>query len=41
MHTPDWQVSLCVHPLPSSQTTLSAFAGLEHVPVAGMHLPAL
>jgi hypothetical protein len=40
VQTPAWQVSLCVQPLPSLQAVLFAFAGLEHVPVAGLQVPA-
>jgi hypothetical protein len=38
--TPAWQVSLCVHALPSSQGVPFAAAGFEHWPVAGSHVPA-
>src|SRR5205814_2748859 len=41
VHTPLWQVSVCVHALPSLQTLPLAFAGFEHVPVAGLQLPAV
>jgi hypothetical protein len=40
VHTPDWQVSVCVQPLPSLQEVSFAAAGLEHVPVDGSHVPA-
>jgi hypothetical protein len=40
VHAPPWHVSLCVQPLPSLQGALSAFAGLEHAPVAGLQVPA-
>jgi hypothetical protein len=40
VHVPDWQVSVCVHRLLSSHAEPSAFAGLEHVPVAGSQTPA-
>jgi len=40
VHTPAWQESLCVHLLASSQGDPSAAAGLEHTPVAGLHVPA-
>jgi len=40
-HTPAWQVSLCVQAFPSSQVVPLAFAGLEHAPVAGLHVPAV
>lgn len=34
---PDWQVSLWVQALPSSQAVPLAFAELAHTPVAGLH----
>src|SRR5438034_50781 len=37
---PAWQVSLCVHALPSSQGAPLGLAGLLHAPVAGLHVPA-
>src|SRR2546428_231376 len=40
VHTPLWQVSVCVQALPSLQVLPLAFAGFEHVPVAGSHVPA-
>jgi hypothetical protein len=40
MHEPLWQVSVCVHALPSLQALPSGFAGFEHMPVAGLHVPA-
>jgi hypothetical protein len=39
VHAPAWQVSVCVHALPSLQTVPSIFAGLLHVPVAPSQLP--
>ena len=36
---PDWQVSFCVHRLPSLHSESSALAGLVHSPVAGMQTP--
>jgi hypothetical protein len=39
-HTPLVQVSLCVQALPSLQVVPSAAAGFEHVPVAGLQVPA-
>jgi len=39
MHAPAWQASDCVHRLPSSHADPLAFAGFEHVPVAGSHVP--
>jgi len=41
VHTPLWQVSVCVHALPSLQVLPLAFAGFEHVPVAGSQVPAV
>jgi len=40
VHVPPWQVSVCVHASPSLQVVPSAFAGFEHWPVAGLHVPA-
>jgi hypothetical protein len=39
-HAPLPQVSLVVQASPSSHATPSAFAGLEHWPVAGSQVPA-
>src|SRR5262245_57089781 len=39
VHVPAWQVSTCVHALPSSHTVPSGLAGFEHMPVAELHLP--
>jgi hypothetical protein len=39
--TPVWQVSLCVQLSPSSHAAPFALAGLEHIPVAGSHTPAV
>ncbi len=41
VHTPLWQVSVCVHALPSLQVLPLAFAGFEHVPVVGEQVPAV
>src|SRR5437879_6644512 len=41
VHTPLWQVSVCVQALPSLQALPLAFAGFEHVPVAGSQVPAV
>src|SRR2546422_1373308 len=41
VHTPLWQVSVCVQALPSLQVLPLAFAGFEHVPVAGSQVPAV
>src|SRR5258708_5836740 len=38
--TPDWHESDRVHLSPSSHGVLSAFAGFEHTPMAGSHVPA-
>ena len=40
VHTPPWQLSVCVQALPSVQVEPSAFAGLEHRPELGLHTPA-
>jgi hypothetical protein len=40
VHTPLWQVSVCVHALPSLQIPPSGLAGFEQVPVAGSQVPA-
>ncbi len=39
VQVPPWQVSVCVQALPSSQLEPFAFAGLEQIPVAGLHVP--
>jgi hypothetical protein len=39
-HAPAWQVSDCVHALPSLQVVPSGAAGVEQPPVAGLHVPA-
>src|SRR5439155_741447 len=41
VHAPDWQLSLCVHALPSLQLAPSLFAGLLHAPVDGLHVPTV
>jgi hypothetical protein len=38
---PAWQVSVCVQTLLSSHAVPSAFAGFEHWPVVGSHVPAV
>jgi len=40
MQNPEWHVSFWVHALLSLQVAASAFAGFEHVPVAGSQVPA-
>jgi hypothetical protein len=40
MHVPATQASVCVQALPSLHAVPSAAAGLEHVPVEGLHVPA-
>jgi hypothetical protein len=40
VHTPDWQVSVWLHALPSSQAVPSETGGLEQ-PVAGLQTPAV
>lgn len=39
VHTPDWQVSSCVHAFPSLHTVPLARAGFEHWPLAVSHVP--
>jgi hypothetical protein len=39
LQAPDWQVSVCVHLLPSSQPLPLVLAGFEQVPVAESHVP--
>jgi hypothetical protein len=39
-HAPDWQVSVCVHKFASLHAVPFAFAGFEHKPLAGAHVPA-
>jgi len=41
VQVPAWQVSSCVHRLPSLHGVLSAAVGFEHAPVAGLHMPAV
>jgi hypothetical protein len=41
VQTPAWQVSVCVHALPSLQVVPFAAVGFEHVPVDGLHVPAV
>src|SRR5581483_3754278 len=38
-HAPCWHVSVCVQALPSLQLAPSGFAGFEHTPVCGSHVP--
>jgi len=40
VHAPLWHVSVWVHASPSLQVAPFGLAGLEHVPVAGLHVPA-
>jgi hypothetical protein len=40
VHTPFWQLSLCVHALPSLHGVPSDAGGFEQAPVAGSHVPA-
>jgi hypothetical protein len=40
VHTPAWQVSVCVQALPSLQAVPSAAFGFEQTPVAGLQTPA-
>jgi hypothetical protein len=41
VHVPFWQLSLCVHALPSLQVVPLAATGFEHAPVLGLHVPAV
>jgi hypothetical protein len=41
VQTPAWHVSASVHALPSLHEVPFAAAGLEHVPVDGLHVPAV
>src|SRR5439155_97865 len=41
VQTPLWQVSVCVQALPSLQAVPLVLAGFEHVPVAGLQVPAV
>jgi hypothetical protein len=40
VQTPAWQLSLVVQALPSLQLVPLAAFGFEHIPVAGLHVPA-
>src|SRR5437899_2531951 len=40
VHTPLWQVSVCVQALPSLQVVPSVLFGFEHTPVDGSQVPA-
>jgi hypothetical protein len=40
-HAPAWQVSVCVQASPSSQDVPFGAAGLVHMPVAELHVPAV
>ena len=40
VHTPLWQVSVCVQALPSLHAVPSVFDGFEQVPLEGSHVPA-
>ena len=39
VHTPAWQVSVCMHAFPSLQEVPFAFAGFEQTPVLGLQVP--
>ena len=39
MQVPAWQLSVCVHALPSLHAVPFAAFGFEHVPVAALHTP--
>jgi hypothetical protein len=41
LQTPAWQVSVCVHALPSLHELPFVFAGLEQTPELGSQVPAL
>ena len=41
VHTPAWHESVWVQPLPSLHAVPLAATGLEHVPFAGLHVPAV
>ena len=41
MHTPAWQLSVCVHALPSLQVVPSVFAAGAGQPVSGTQVPAV
>jgi hypothetical protein len=40
VHVPDWQVSVCVQPLPSLHALPFALGGFEHAPDSTPHAPA-
>ena len=40
VHVPFWQLSLCVHALPSLQLVPFEATGFEHTPVVELHVPA-
>jgi hypothetical protein len=40
VHVPLWQLSVCVHALPSLHVVPFAAVGLEHAPVLVLHVPA-
>ncbi len=40
VHVPLWQVSVCVHALPSLHDVPLAATGFEHTPVLGLQVPA-
>jgi hypothetical protein len=41
VHTPAWQVSVCVHALPSLHDAPLAFEGFEQIPVEVLQTPAV
>jgi hypothetical protein len=41
VHAPAWHVSVAVHALPSVHVVPLTFAGFEHAPVGGSHVPAV
>jgi hypothetical protein len=40
VQVPAWQLSPCVHALPSLHVVPLGATGFEHVPLAGLHIPA-
>jgi hypothetical protein len=41
VHTPAMHASVCVHALPSLQVVPSGALGFEHIPLLGLHVPAM
>ena len=40
VHTPPWQVSVCVQAFPSAHAVPFVLFGFEQTPVPGLHVPA-